>query len=70
VSLCSGFVIDVTDEARTCSHAGVLIEEGLYSEKEELLKPAVAARNVVARLLIVDSRLRGGKKELARDLFS
>jgi hypothetical protein len=50
-------------------HAGTLIDEGKYEEAEVLLADPISDGDVVAKLLIVDARLRSGKREEARDLF-
>jgi hypothetical protein len=50
-------------------HAGTLIDEGKHEEAEAFLADPIRDGDVVAKLLIVDARLRSGKREAARDLF-
>jgi len=50
-------------------YAAALIDEGLYLEAEKLLLDEINKGDLVAKLLGVDARLRGGSIDSARDLF-
>jgi hypothetical protein len=50
-------------------HAGALIDEGKYDEAESFLAAPIKAGDPIAKLLIIDARLRGGNPDGARDLF-
>jgi hypothetical protein len=50
--------------------AGLLIDHGDYDDAETLLLPAIARRDVTARLMTVDVRLRLGNTSAARDALS
>jgi hypothetical protein len=56
------------DPARS-RYAGTLIDEGKYDEAEAFLADPIKDGDIVAKLLIVDARLRSGKRGEARDLF-
>jgi hypothetical protein len=56
------------DSHRT-AHAGVLIDEGMYDDAEELLAESIEAGDLTAKLLIIDARIRTEKLESARVLF-
>jgi hypothetical protein len=49
--------------------ATILIDEGMYSEAEEVAASRVEAGDPVAKLLITDARVRSGNADSARDLF-
>jgi uncharacterized protein YchJ len=50
-------------------HAADLIDEGKYDEAEEFLAKEVKAGDLMAKVLLVDARMRSGKQDSARDLF-
>jgi hypothetical protein len=52
---------------RRCS--AMLIDGGLYADAEQLLREDMDAGDLVAKLLVVDARMRSGKTDSARDLF-
>ena len=50
-------------------YAGDLIDEGKYDEAETFLAEAIKRGDLIAKVLIIDARLRSGTQETARDLF-
>jgi uncharacterized protein YchJ len=59
----------IQDARRRQQFAGIVIDEGLYAEAEQLLNEDLAANDPIAKLLIVDARIRAGNRDSARDLF-
>lgn len=55
----------------SCNHyASILIDEGKYSEAEDLLRDHVDSVDPVPRLLLADARIRAGNPDSARELFN
>jgi hypothetical protein len=50
-------------------YATMLIDESLHSEAEQLLANDAEKGSAIAKLMIVDSRIRAGKEQSARELF-
>jgi hypothetical protein len=57
------------DESALQRYGGILIDEGKYANAELLLAGLVGAGDLVAKLLIIDARVRSGDCISARDLL-
>lgn len=58
-----------TDSMHQLCLAGLMIDHGDFDDAETFLTDALKAADPVAQLLVVDARLRGGRRDDARDLF-